>query len=92
MRATTKLFVLAGVLVALALALFVSPWASDDPDGLEKVAQDEGFDEVADDHALSDSPGAGFDSPAAGAAGVLLTFGIGAGVFAVIRSRRPTKT
>jgi len=91
MKANTKLFVLAGVLVALALAVFVSPLASDDPDGLEKVAE-EGFDDAADDHALEDSPVAGYDSPVAGVVGVVATFGIGVGVFALIRSRRSTKT
>ena len=90
MKANTKLFVLAGVLLALALAVFVSPLASDDPDGLEKVAEEEGFDDAADDHALEDSPVAEYDSPVAGFVGVLATFGIGVGVFALIRSRRST--
>jgi cobalt/nickel transport system permease protein len=36
-------FVAAGAAVALALAVFVSPFASSSPDGLEKVAADKGF-------------------------------------------------
>ncbi len=36
-------FVGAGLAVAVLLAVFVSPWASSSPDGLEKVAGDKGF-------------------------------------------------
>lgn len=42
-------FVLAGFAVAAALALLVSPWASSSPDGLEKVAEDKGFLEKAEE-------------------------------------------
>jgi cobalt/nickel transport protein len=36
-------FIFAGLALAVALALIVSPWASSSPDGLEKVAEDKGF-------------------------------------------------
>ena len=36
--------VLVGLGAALGLALFLSPFASDAPDGLERVAGDQGFD------------------------------------------------
>lgn len=42
-------FILAGLLVSVALALLVSPWASSSPDGLEKVAEDKGFLEKAEE-------------------------------------------
>lgn len=42
-------FTLAGLAVAVSLALFVSPWASSAPDGLEKVAEDKGFVEKAEE-------------------------------------------
>jgi cobalt/nickel transport protein len=42
-------FILAGFAVAVALALLVSPWASSSPDGLEKVAEDKGFLEKAEE-------------------------------------------
>ncbi|MBC7247951.1 MAG: PDGLE domain-containing protein [Actinobacteria bacterium] len=42
-------FILAGLAVAVALALLVSPWASSSPDGLEKVAEDKGFLEKAEE-------------------------------------------
>jgi hypothetical protein len=68
----------------LTITLFVSPHASSKPDGLEKVALDQGFagDERA--HALENAPTAGYqvrgvDDPglstaAAGAIGVGVTF------------------
>jgi hypothetical protein len=42
-------FTLAGLAVAVALALILSPWASSSPDGLEKVAEDKGFLEKAEE-------------------------------------------
>ena len=36
-------FALAGLALSLALAFFISPFASSSPDGLEKVAGDKGF-------------------------------------------------
>lgn len=99
MSSTVKLFVIAGLLVGLGLALLVSPFASSSPDGLEKVATDEGFDEAARDHDLGRGPLAdygveGIDDErigtgVAGVIGTLVTFGIGLGLFAVVRSLRP---
>jgi cobalt/nickel transport protein len=43
------IFTLAGLAIAVALALIVSPWASSSPDGLEKVAEDKGFIEKAEE-------------------------------------------
>jgi hypothetical protein len=40
-------FVVGAVVVSVALAVLVSPFASSSPDGLEKVAVDEGFEEAA---------------------------------------------
>ncbi|NPV59413.1 MAG: hypothetical protein HPY75_07095 [Actinobacteria bacterium] len=42
-------FTLAGLALAVALALIISPWASSSPDGLEKVAEDKGFLEKAEE-------------------------------------------
>jgi cobalt/nickel transport system permease protein len=88
MRTSTKAFIVGGLLVAILLAGVVSRFASDEPDGLEKVSADEGFDGAADDHALEDSPVADYEPAASGLLGVLVTFGIGAGVFALVRRRR----
>ncbi len=46
----------AGVLLALGLAAFASPFASSEPDGLERVAVDKGFDGTARNSATADSP------------------------------------
>jgi len=94
-----KLFVVAGLLVGLGLAIFVSPFASSSPDGLEKVATEEGFDGAAEDHELADGPWADYGvegvddervgTGLAGLIGTLVTFGLGVGVFALIRTLRP---
>lgn len=38
-----KIVVIVGLVVALALAIFLSPFASSSPDGLEKVGEHHGF-------------------------------------------------
>lgn len=99
MRQNAKIFIIAGLLVGLALAIFVSPFASGSPDGLEKVAAEEGFDDSARDSAVADSPLAdygvdGIEDEKAGTAvsgliGVLLTFGVGIALFGIVRALRP---
>lgn len=100
-RIRLGVFLIAGLLVAAALAFFVSPQASSEPDGLNKVAIDEGFAETEKDHALGDSPTAGYavrgvdddglSTGLAGIIGVAVTFAITAGVFLIVRktSTRP---
>jgi hypothetical protein len=93
------LFLIAGLVVALTLAGIVSFYASSEPDGLEKVADDKGFLESADEHSLADSPLAdygveGVDDDRlsvglAGVIGVVITFAVGAGALWLVRSRRP---
>jgi hypothetical protein len=93
-------FVVAGLLVALVLAGVVSGFASAAPDGLEKVAQEEGFAGTAERHALADSPVADYtvdgtgdgrlSTGLAGVAGVLATFAVGTGVLRLAR-RRPSR-
>ena len=90
-------FLLAGLLVALLLAGVVSGFASSSPDGLEKVAQDQGFAETAEEHALSGSPVADYavagveeerlSTGLAGVLGVGVTFAFGLGLFALVRRR-----
>ena len=48
-------FLLGGILVSIIVAGFISYYASSSPDGLEKVAEDEGFLDTAKDSASSDS-------------------------------------
>ena len=88
---------IAVVAVSLVLAAGVSFYASSQPDGLERVAEDEGFVGAADDQQLADGPLAdygvdGVDDARvsvglAGAAGVLVTLACGAGLFRLVRRR-----
>lgn len=92
-------FVIGAVLATLVMAVVVSQFAADDPDGLERVAIDEGFAEEGEDHALADSFFAdyatdGIDNEAlslavAGATGVAVTLLVGFGLATGAR-RRPT--
>jgi cobalt/nickel transport protein len=83
-------FVLTGLAVALLVAVFLSPFASSDPDGLDRVSQDHGFDtkasedapsqklpfyNVFDEYALRGVP-EGIATPLAGLIGTLVTFGL----------------
>jgi len=43
MKSQLKGFLWIGLGVALLLAIFISPFASSSPDGLEKVAEEKGF-------------------------------------------------
>jgi hypothetical protein len=93
----TTIFFAAGLLLCLLLAGVVSSFASSSPDGLERVAEDEGFVDDAEDHALADGPLAdyavdGVEGDAsgglAGIIGVGVTLAVGAGAFALVRARR----
>jgi hypothetical protein len=101
-KSSIGLFVVLGLVVALAFAFFVSPLASSAPDGLERVAIDQGFEGQASTHALAGGPladyaVAGVDNSwlstgLSGVVGVLLCFVI-AGAFAlVIRALRRRST
>jgi cobalt/nickel transport system permease protein len=92
-----RALVLVGLLVALVLAGGVSYWASSAPDGLNKVAADQGFDKGAEDHRLDDSPLAGYETDGvgdsrlsgglAGVVGVAVTFLIVGGLVWGVRRR-----
>jgi ABC-type Co2+ transport system permease subunit len=79
-------FVVYGLILALGLALFISPFASPWPDGLEKVAIALGFDQRAVTSPVIQSPVAdyrfyGINSAVAGTAlaggiGTLIVFGL----------------
>jgi cobalt/nickel transport protein len=97
-----RALVVVGLLVALVLAGGVSYYASGDPDGLNKVASDEGFAEGEKAHDLEDSPFAGYETTGvdngrlsgglAGVVGVGVTFLLVGGlVYAVRRGRAHTE-
>ncbi|MFF8913891.1 energy-coupling factor ABC transporter permease [Streptomyces sp. NPDC015032] len=87
-----------GLVTALVLAGFVSFYASANPDGLEKVAADQGIDKKTEEHAAKDSPLADYgvkdvsdariSGGLAGVIGVGATIVVGSGVFYVVRRRR----
>lgn len=88
-------FLAAGLVTAFALAFFVSPQASGEPDGLSKVAIDEGLDAEELPHALDDLPTAGYavegvdnerlSTGLAGLIGVAATFVLAGGLFLLVR-------
>ena len=87
-RRAVALLVGAGLAVSLAIAVLAAPWASDAPDGLERVAADRGFDGTATDSVTAASPAADYSTWAWRAAGVVVVFGLAAGVTAASRRRR----
>ncbi len=95
---STKPVWITGLVAALALAGFVSFYASSSPDGLEKVAADNGIDQKVTEHAAADSPLADYgvkdvsdarlSGGLAGVIGVGATVVVGTGVFWTVRRRR----
>ncbi|WP_351233546.1 energy-coupling factor ABC transporter permease [Streptomyces sp. NPDC002133] len=89
---------IAGLAASVVLAGVVSFYASASPDGLEKVAADQGIDRKVEDHAAADSPLADYgvkdvddarlSGGLAGVIGVGATVAAGTGVFWVVRRRR----
>jgi hypothetical protein len=98
-----RIFLIAGVVVALVHAGVVSYYASSSPDGLVKVADVKGFLDNADGHATDDSPLADYgvegvdndrvSTGLAGVAGVAITLVIAGGLFLGLRRfRRPSSS
>jgi len=94
MKLLKKYWWVLGVLLAVAVALF-SPLASPHPDGLERVAEDQGFLEQGQDapyEVIPDYifPGIGNEAVAtilAGIVGTLVVFGLGYALALVLRRR-----
>jgi len=95
MSRRTTIFVAIGLIVALVLAGVGGFYASGHPDGLERVATDQGFVDNAEDGAAADSPladygTAGVDNErvsvgVAGVIGVGVTFVLAGGAFWLLR-------
>jgi hypothetical protein len=98
----TRLFVLAGLVITVLVAAVVSGFASGDPDGLERVAIDQGFEETATDHALDDSPLADYavegiddervSTGTAGIIGVVVTLAVTVGLLYGVRFLQRRRT
>ena len=93
-RSRNRAFIIAGLGVALLIAIFLSPFASQDPDGLDRVSQDLKFEDKAtedtparklpfyavfEEYALRGVP-EGVATPLAGLVGTLATFGLAWGI------------
>lgn len=93
-RSRNRAFAIAGLGIALIVAVFLSPFASQDPDGLDRVSQDLKFEDKAaedapasklpfysifDEYALRGVP-EGIATPIAGLVGTLATFGLAWGI------------
>jgi hypothetical protein len=98
-KTPTRLVLAGGLLVALLLAGVASYYASASPDGLERVAQDNGFSQTATDHAAADSPLADYQTSGvedarlsgglAGVVGAMVVLVLAGGLVLVLR-RRPS--
>ncbi|WP_371598273.1 energy-coupling factor ABC transporter permease [Streptomyces sp. NBC_00564] len=97
-RASHRKLWITGLVASLILAGFVSFYASASPDGLEKVAEDQGIAKAAKEHSAADSPLADYgvkdvsnariSGGLAGVIGVGATVVAGTGVFWAVRRRR----
>jgi len=98
------IFLSLGLIVSVLLGVFVSPWASSSPDGLEKVAEDKGFLKKAEetepawkhspipDYALKGVKNEKVSTGLAGLIGVLITLVAGIVISLVIwLLRRPSE-
>lgn len=93
-RSRNSAFIIAGLGVALLIAIFISPFASQNPDGLDRVSQDLKFDRKAakdipahklpfysvfNEYAVRGVPKS-VATPLAGLIGTLATFGLAWGM------------
>lgn len=74
--------------VSLLLAGVVSFHASSSPDGLSRVAQDQGFASAEETHPSAEGPLAGYDTGLGRVAGVLVVLVLAGGLALVVRRRR----
>ncbi len=98
-RVSARAFAIGAMLVAVAFATVVSQFALDDPDGLERVATDQGFLSSARDHVFANAPFADYATrgignataslAVAGLAGTVLALLVGYGL--VTASRWPQR-
>jgi cobalt/nickel transport protein len=87
--------IILGFLIAIALAIFISPLASSFPDGLEKVAEKLGFIEKGEGEPLLNSPVPDYLFPriknekmataVAGVGGTIIVFGLTYGLAKLIK-------
>jgi len=96
-----RVLIISGLGIALLIAVFLSPFANSNPDGLNRVSQDLKFDHKAiedapakklpfygvfDEYALRGVP-EGIATPLAGLIGTLVTFGLAWGIGKIVIRR-----
>ena len=96
---SNRKFIVMGVLVSALLAGGASFYASSSPDGLEKVAEEIGFIDTAKDSANADTALADYgvkgvenerlSGGVAGLIGVVATGAVSAGLFLLLRRKKP---
>lgn len=87
---------LMGFTAAMFIAAFAAPFAASSPDGLERVAQDQGFNDKETNYISSPIPGysvpgmgkTGVSTAMAGITGTAVTFGIMYGFTKLVVTRR----
>jgi cobalt/nickel transport protein len=87
-----------GLIMAVIVAIFLSPLASSWPDGLEKVAHDHGFIAKSEQGSILKSPIPDYAFPGiknekmataiSGLLGTFVIFGIGCGLALLLKRRR----
>jgi cobalt/nickel transport system permease protein len=97
-----RTFLIGGLLAALTVAAIVSQFAVDSPDGLEWVAEEQGFDQVARDHRFEDWVFADYATRGmenetlslaiAGIVGTLITLLVAWGILQALREKPPTRS
>jgi cobalt/nickel transport protein len=93
----SKKNIIFGLMIAVFLAVVISPFASSWLDGLEKVAQDKGFLEKGEVEQVVQSPVPDYTWPGikneklatsiAGLVGTLIVFGLGYGIAVLMKKR-----
>lgn len=88
------LLAISALIVIAVIGIGLSQFASSQPDGLEYVAESHGFADAAQDHALENSPFAGYGDQGlslalGGAVGIILTLGLGYGLFRILGGSDP---
>jgi cobalt/nickel transport protein len=96
---STRRFFAVALVVSLLVAGVASHYASSQPDGLERVAEQTGFIDSAEDSATADSPLADYRASGvddrrvsgglAGVIGVVVMLVLSTGLFWLVRRREP---
>lgn len=89
-------WILATLLIAIIIGTILSPFASPHPDGLEKVAEDQGFIDLATtlfnapipDYLIPGSENESLGTAMAGFLGVLLTLIVTLGIGKIIAAKK----